>query len=520
MAFIAYKKEVVYSVEYTAFFFFTMINLLSEDRELIIYRKSLRNICSSVNSSILFSQLIYWFKKNDFKPFYKFIRPCSNDKYIDGDSWIEELGFSYDEFTTAFNNIGIKYKTKTEFYEKFGSENKMFYSYSDKQNGLTYWIANKKLIEENLNNLYEKQDEIKEKNDTPRFTVNRDSRFTEVGIPDLLNITENTTEKKLTKEENQISNSSTQFTEDKNLNFSGNSLDIVENHKSFKKNNYDLKKLLKDYLKSIKLKSSYLEIEIINKFYSNLNISFNELEVIFNEFSSKLSYQINSFNIISNLTILYQELSNDLPKQNNSKDEKKSTPKHKTILRTSDNTLQPNHTDILLNHISSILSSVNYENKENTLYHLGEIAMLFPKHDLRFLNKIQILLSLNNSSDVCEKCIYAVIYYLLNTRSFIPFTAFESVESLNKLVENIPIKDFKNESFIRKFTSKWDNWFSISIIKNINLIKEKYNKSKNKRMSKEDFYDEYILSFKENKGNHSNFDDLDRHFFNYLNKRI
>ena len=91
----------------------SIIKLLANDNNTITYRKELNAITGSVTATILLQQLIYWFNKNDYKPFYKFIEPCNNEKYIDGDSWTEELGFTKKEFSSAYKkleNLGIVFK--------------------------------------------------------------------------------------------------------------------------------------------------------------------------------------------------------------------------------------------------------------------------------------------------------------------------------------------------------------------------------------------------------------------------
>ena len=83
------------------------ISILGEDREAISYRKTLNGITSSVMSTILLQQIIYWWRKSG-KPFYKFKEPCTHPSYKAGDSWTEELGFSRREFDTALKRIGFK----------------------------------------------------------------------------------------------------------------------------------------------------------------------------------------------------------------------------------------------------------------------------------------------------------------------------------------------------------------------------------------------------------------------------
>lgn len=100
-----------------------MVQLLEDDKNLIIYRKNINKITHKVTATILLQQLIYWHTKMK-GPFYKFIEPCNHELYKKGDSWIEELGFSKKEFGTAFHilrNLGIVSKrtniNRVTYYE-------------------------------------------------------------------------------------------------------------------------------------------------------------------------------------------------------------------------------------------------------------------------------------------------------------------------------------------------------------------------------------------------------------------
>jgi len=86
-----------------------IINILAEDGDIILYRKSLRPICSSVTATILLQQIIWYAKQNGFQPFYKFRAPApKHHLYREGDSWTERLGFSGKEFDAALSRIGTK----------------------------------------------------------------------------------------------------------------------------------------------------------------------------------------------------------------------------------------------------------------------------------------------------------------------------------------------------------------------------------------------------------------------------
>jgi len=139
--------------------------ILSNIRTCVPYIKELRNIAGSVTASILMQQLDYWFSKQGGEPFYKFKAPCEHSMYKKGDSFIEELGFSVEEFTNAFLKVGTVYKSKTEFeasQDKFAG--KYYCCYFDRKESLTFYFRNHNLLDVVLKRL---------------FTVNGESPFIE-----------------------------------------------------------------------------------------------------------------------------------------------------------------------------------------------------------------------------------------------------------------------------------------------------------------------------------------------------
>jgi len=82
-----------------------LLQVLSDDKKLIVYRKELNKLTGSVTATILLQQLIFHASKKKYEPFYKFIEPCDNELYRDGDSWTEELGFTKYEFKTAYKKL-------------------------------------------------------------------------------------------------------------------------------------------------------------------------------------------------------------------------------------------------------------------------------------------------------------------------------------------------------------------------------------------------------------------------------
>lgn len=127
--------------------------ILSITRNTIPYVKELRPISGSVTATILMQRLDYYFERHP-NGFYKFLEPCQNALYREGDSWIEELNFSKDEFRTAFALIGVSYKSKSLFNKEADPfAGKYYCSYFDRPKGVTYFFRNHTLLDQVLDHL-------------------------------------------------------------------------------------------------------------------------------------------------------------------------------------------------------------------------------------------------------------------------------------------------------------------------------------------------------------------------------
>jgi hypothetical protein len=86
-----------------------LLDIFADDKKLIVYRPEWRKISGGlVTGAILLQQIIFHWNQQKRKPFYKFKAPCDHSLCIEGDTWIEELGFSTREFDTAMKHIGQK----------------------------------------------------------------------------------------------------------------------------------------------------------------------------------------------------------------------------------------------------------------------------------------------------------------------------------------------------------------------------------------------------------------------------
>lgn len=168
----------------------------------IPYIKELREIAGSVTASILMQQLDHWFSSYP-EGFYKFLEPCENAAYKQGESWIEELGFSKEEFRNAFDKIGIRYESKRAYESAEnaftqsgeGTAQEHYYaSYHDKIRGLTFYFRNHALLDTRLDELLAQKPQktnIKQRktgssvNRETQSTVNPESQSTEIGKPNL-----------------------------------------------------------------------------------------------------------------------------------------------------------------------------------------------------------------------------------------------------------------------------------------------------------------------------------------------
>lgn len=129
-----------------------MNRLLAVTRNVIPYVKELRQLdrVKSASCAILMQQMEYWFDRAG-DGFYKFLNPCEHQAYREGDSWTEELAFSPQEWRTAFNSIGIKYKDKTSFdKESDPFQGRYYCAYTNKRDGLTYYFRNHALVDAEL----------------------------------------------------------------------------------------------------------------------------------------------------------------------------------------------------------------------------------------------------------------------------------------------------------------------------------------------------------------------------------
>jgi len=118
------------------------------------YHPQLSKALGNDNAALIIDRLEYWFAKKS-NGFYKFFEPCQHPLYREGDSWLEELGFSRKSFLHAFSFIGTRYSSCTSFHklqDKF--QGKLYASYYARQTHQTFFIRNHQLAEDFLSKIF------------------------------------------------------------------------------------------------------------------------------------------------------------------------------------------------------------------------------------------------------------------------------------------------------------------------------------------------------------------------------
>jgi hypothetical protein len=131
--------------------------ILSITRSTIPYVKEIMPLAKTVTGCILMQQLDYWFERYPHG-FWKFQDATPNNSlYKPGDSWREELGFSLVEFRTAFDKIGVRYVSKSEWIKAVKAgvsfDDKFYASYIDRRAGVTHYRRNHQRLDAALDRI-------------------------------------------------------------------------------------------------------------------------------------------------------------------------------------------------------------------------------------------------------------------------------------------------------------------------------------------------------------------------------
>lgn len=152
----------------------------------IPYIKELKPIFKTTIGCILGQQLEYWSAKYP-DGFFKFLDKPKNQRndYKDGSSWVEELGVSKEEFRTAFDKFGIRYRSMTDYsaqdnpFVKDGEEF-AYCSVHNKRSGQTYYYRNHVKVDHDIESIF-----CSSVNSDNQSTVNRECQSLEIGNPNL-----------------------------------------------------------------------------------------------------------------------------------------------------------------------------------------------------------------------------------------------------------------------------------------------------------------------------------------------
>lgn len=125
----------------------TNTKIILDDKRIISYRPKLNTETGSVSATILLGQIMYW-AEHCGNPFWKFMQPCEHHQYKQGDSWMEELGFTRTEMETAFKRIGRRVNKKTK------PDKNAFVWYWTDMNRLTWYMVNWDRVNRAVENVY------------------------------------------------------------------------------------------------------------------------------------------------------------------------------------------------------------------------------------------------------------------------------------------------------------------------------------------------------------------------------
>lgn len=132
--------------------------LITEGQRFIPYIVKLRRLplVKSPNACLVVAQMEFLMGITKKQRFAKYLEPPKTMKkfYKAGQSWVEELGFSKDEFRTAFKQVGTVYNSKGEWMkaDKDGDafKGKYYLSFHHKPAHLTFYLRNSDLVNQEL----------------------------------------------------------------------------------------------------------------------------------------------------------------------------------------------------------------------------------------------------------------------------------------------------------------------------------------------------------------------------------
>jgi len=133
---------------------------------------SLQAFTGSAISTLIIGKLEFWFSYDKYREsFYKFVEPCKSPLYRAGDSWSEELCVSRKIFNKAFDIIGVRYKSKSDYLNAEDTfQGKLYASYHDRKTNRTYYVRNHEFMSQILLKVLSKKTPPKGELKAPKVT--------------------------------------------------------------------------------------------------------------------------------------------------------------------------------------------------------------------------------------------------------------------------------------------------------------------------------------------------------------
>jgi len=130
-----------------------LATLVNAGRTLTYHPGMSELVQGSVTANIFFFQILFHVNneirkgKDPHAPFYKFLSPCNHEDCRQGDTWEDELNFSYRQMATALTKFATKIEkgmSKFEILDQIRLESQIIY-WTD-SNRVTWWLVNWELI--------------------------------------------------------------------------------------------------------------------------------------------------------------------------------------------------------------------------------------------------------------------------------------------------------------------------------------------------------------------------------------
>jgi hypothetical protein len=130
-----------------------VLNMRSEAP--VPYWPSFHDVAGTTSAAVLLQQIFFRYASTHPEPFYKFKEPCKHKLYRPGDSWIEELHWTAEEFDGALKRIATKSVSGTNkagLFEKTDPTGLVIYWTTTHR--VTYYTVNVGLVDKLCGTVY------------------------------------------------------------------------------------------------------------------------------------------------------------------------------------------------------------------------------------------------------------------------------------------------------------------------------------------------------------------------------